>query len=125
MIVLDSSAVLAVLKNEPGGATVLSALKGALLSTVNAAEIHSRLLSHGLPASLSWSLIQGTGCEMCLFTEQHAKTAAELVASTKRLGLSLGDRACLALAIERQAKVYTADKAWKSLELGIQVEVIR
>lgn len=117
--------MLAVLKNEPGGATVLSALKGALLSTVNAAEIHSRLLSHGIPASLSWSLIQGTGCEMCLFTEQHAKTAAELVASTKRLGLSLSDRACLALAIERQAKVYTADKAWKSLELGIQVEVIR
>ena len=51
--------------------------------------------------------------------------AAELIHVTQPYGLSLGDRACLALAIERKAKVYTADRCWKNLSLGIEVEVIR
>jgi PIN domain nuclease of toxin-antitoxin system len=55
----------------------------------------------------------------------HARIAAELILVTKPYGLSLGDRACLALAIDRNATVYTTDKVWKNLSLGIEIELIR
>jgi len=65
------------------------------------------------------------GFEVCFFDEEQARVAAELIGKTRPIGLSLGDRACLALAIERKAAVYTTDKAWKQLDLGIEVAVIR
>ena len=100
-------------------------LEGAFLSAVNLAEIHTRLLLGGLPPGLAWERIIGLHFEVCPFTEDQAQTAAEMVAATKRYGLSLGDRACLALAIERKATVYTTDRVWKELGLPIPVEVIR
>lgn len=123
--VLDSSAVLAVIFNEAGNDLVAPLIGGALLSTVNLAEIHSRLIQRGSLANFAWNRLITMGCEIHSFTEQHARIAAELVRPTKPYGLSLGDRACLALAIERKAKVFTTDRAWKNLGLGIEVEVIR
>lgn len=123
--VFDSSAVLAVLLNEPGGSTAAAHLKGGLVSTVNLTETHAKLLLHGTPADVAWNSILGLQCDFCFFSDEQARVAAELIGATKRYGLSLGDRACLALAIERKATVYTADRAWKSLALGIDVEVIR
>ena len=64
-------------------------------------------------------------CESVPFDEVQARLAGELVAQTRPYGLSLGDRACLALAIQRKATVYTTDAAWKKLNLPIEVEVIR
>jgi len=124
-VVLDSSAILAVLFNEPGARTVLPILRGALLSTVNQAEVHTRMLESGGRASEAWSWITSLQCEICFFTDAQARVAAELRTISKPYGLSLGDRACLALAIERKATVYTTDRAWKNLLLGINVEVIR
>ena len=124
LIVLDSSAVLAALKKEPGGSAVTPLFQSAAIGAVNVAEIHARLLSYGILPATSWGMIQRTGCEICPFTDDQARIAAELIAVTKPYGLSLGDRACLALAIERQAKVYTADSAWKGLALGIDIQVI-
>jgi PIN domain nuclease of toxin-antitoxin system len=123
--VLDSSAVLAVFLNEPGGEIVIPILEGALLSTVNLAEVHTRMLDRGAEAAHAWSRVQSVQCEICFFTEQQARIAAELLPVTRAFGLSLGDRACLALAIDRNATVYTTDRIWKNLGLGINVEVIR
>ncbi len=123
--VFDASVVLAVLLKEPGGAAVAGILENALLSSVSLAEVHTRLVLHGVPADRAWGRIQNLHCAACPFTEGQARIAAELIAVTRPYGLSLGDRACLALAIERKATVYATDKAWKKLPLDIDVEVIR
>lgn len=123
--VLDSSAILAVIFNERGGDQVLPLLGSGLLSAVNLAEVHTRLLLRGAGADFAWRRVMEFGCEICYFDDQHARVAAELIAQTRPYGLSLGDRACLALAIRRKAAVYTTDAAWKNLSLNIEVNVIR
>ena len=124
-VVLDSSAILAVIFNERGGDQVLRLLDGGLPSAVNLAEVHTRLLLRGAGADFAWRRVMEFGCEICFFDDQQARIAAELIAQTRPYGLSLGDRACLALAIQRKAAVYTADAAWKNLGLSIEVNVIR
>ena len=123
--VLDSTAILAVLFNQPGSDAVLSVLEGGLLSTVNLAEVHARLLLRGAGSDFAWRRMIDLGCEICAFDERDARVAAELIAQTRRFNLSLGARACLALAIERKATVYTTDHRWKNLGLGVELEVIR
>ena len=125
LAVLDSSAVLAVFFNEPGGEVVAPILRGALLSTVNMAEVHTRMIDRGAQSQQAWSWIEGLQCEICFFTDEQARVAAELRPITRPFGLSLGDRACLALAIDRKATVYTTDRVWKSLPLDLRIEVIR
>lgn len=125
VVVLDSSAILAVFFNEPGAEIVLPILDGALLSTINLAEVHTRMLDRGASTQQAWNWITRLQCEVCYFTNAHARAAAELRPATRPFGLSLGDRACLALAIERKATVYTTDKVWKKMSLGIEIEVIR
>lgn len=100
-------------------------LQDALVSTVNIAEVHACLLRRGTAPEQAWDQIQGLQCSPCSYTEEQARITAELTPITRPYGLSLGDRACLALAIERKARVYTTDKAWKNLSLGIEIEVIR
>ncbi|MDR3773167.1 MAG: type II toxin-antitoxin system VapC family toxin [Terracidiphilus sp.] len=125
LAVLDASALLAVFFNEPGGEMVVPILPGALLSTVNLAEIHARMLDRGARPDHAWSRLQGVQCEICFFSDEQARIAGELKAITRAFGLSLGDRACLALAIDRKAAVYTTDRAWRSLPLDLTIEVIR
>lgn len=122
---LDSSAILAVIFDEPGSDDVAPLLQGALASTVNLTEVYTRLLLRGVPPDLAWNRILRMGFEVCPFYEPQARIAAEMIAHTRPLGLSLGDRACLALAIERKATVYTTDRAWQDLNLEIQIAVIR
>lgn len=100
-------------------------LSGGLISTINLSEAHAKLLMRGSPPRFAWNRLRSYGFEICPFSEEQARITAELVAVTKRYGLSLGDRACLALAMERKTAVYTTDRAWKELEVGIRVEVIR
>jgi PIN domain nuclease of toxin-antitoxin system len=83
------------------------------------------MLDHGVPSEVAWKRMQSVQCEVCVFTGEQARIAAELMPITRPYGLSLGDRACLALAIQRKATVYTTDKVWKKLSLGIEIEVIR
>lgn len=123
--VLDSSALLAVLLGERGSDRVIPILEGGLLSTVSLVEVHTRMISLGAATAHAWSRILNFRCEICPLTETQARIAAELVTATRPYGLSLGDRTCLALAIERKAAVYTTDRAWKGLNLGIEVEAIR
>jgi ribonuclease VapC len=117
--------VLAFLRAERGGDRVGDLLPGALIGAVNLAEVHTKLVASGDEEQSAWWDIRALGCESAAFDEDQARIAGGLAAITRPLGLSLGDRACLALAIQRRATVYTTDRIWKSLALPIEVEVIR
>ena len=125
IVVLDASALMAVLRGEKGAEEVAACLWRAIVSTVNLAEVETKLVTAGLDEQLAWWHIAELECASVPFDEEQAQIAGGLVSVTKPLGLSLGDRACLALAIQREATVYTVDRAWKNLSLGIQIEVIR
>lgn len=126
-VVLDSSAILALLKAERGAERVAEALPGALVSTVNLAEIVSKLHEDGWPTAFISDVIERLGLRVINFSTEQAKAAGVMRISTRRLGLSLGDRACLALAKERRAAVLTADGAWCQLDtdLGLNITNIR
>ncbi|MBN9541896.1 MAG: type II toxin-antitoxin system VapC family toxin [Alphaproteobacteria bacterium] len=115
-VVLDSSAVLALLAGEPGADLVKDALPGALLSAVNLAEIVAKLTERGMPAAEAASLIDAIGIEVVAFDALQAVRSGALRPSTRAAGLSLGDRACLALADARALPVLTADNAWRQLD---------
>ncbi len=123
--VFDSSAILAVLFSEPGSDRVLPVLEGGCLSTVNLIEVHTRMIALGADPARAWKRVRDFRCQICPVTEAQARVAAELFPATHPFGLSLGDRVCLALAMERKAKVYTADRVWKSIPLPVAIEVIR
>ncbi len=100
-------------------------LSNATASTVNLAEVYGKLLQRGFTSEDAWTAANGTIQEAVPFTAGHAKTAGDLVTETRALGLSLGDRACLALGISLRAPVYTADRSWKNLKVGVRIHVIR
>lgn len=124
--VFDSSAILAVINAEPGHEKLTGELlTHAVASTVNLAEVHAKLLSRGWPSDLAWQDANGPINEAISFEPEHARIAGDLVYVTKHRGLSLGDRACLALAVALDSPVYTTDKSWRNLKLKIPVHVIR
>jgi PIN domain nuclease of toxin-antitoxin system len=125
-VVLDASALLAILNQEPGAeALTPELLSGASISTVNLAEVHSKLVSRGLSPDDAWEAALGPIREAVPFTAEHARLVGDLVAQTRPLGLSLGDRACLALGVALRAPVYTADRSWKKLKVSARIHVIR
>jgi ribonuclease VapC len=125
-VVLDASAVMTVINSESGADKLTpQILSTALTSAVNLAEVHRKLIHRGFSPDDAWVAANGTIHEAVAFTAEHAKTAGDLVNQTRALGLSLGDRACLALAIALQATVYTADRSWENLNVGIRIHVIR
>lgn len=125
MNVLDASAVLAFLFAEEGQEKVAALLEGGLLSSVDLAEALSRFARDGLPISEVRAALGETGLEVVPFDDAQALLAAALVPHTSRLGLSLGDRACLALAATLKGTAVTADRAWAEIDTEIRVEVLR
>ena len=123
--VLDASALLALFHDERGAERVEAALEGALISTVNWAEVIQKSVAHGVKVDGMHEELLGTGVTFEVFTQPQAEIAGKLWTETRRLGLSLGDRACLALGLERSLPVITADRVWKKLRLEIAVDVIR
>jgi len=125
-IVLDASALLAVLNQEPGAESLPpERLAQATISAVNLAEVHTKLVREGIDPDEAWEDVMAPIQEWASFTGEQAKIAGSLAAQTRSLGLSLGDRACLALGVTLKAPVFTADRAWKSLKLGVRIHVIR
>lgn len=125
-IVLDASALLALLNGESGADKLTpELLSTATASTVNLAEVQGKLVSRGLAPSDAWEATLSPIREATAFTAEHVQAAGNLIAETRALGLSIGDRACLALGIALKAPVYTADKSWKKLKLGVPIHVIR
>ncbi len=134
-VVLDASALLAILNQEPGAETLTpELLSAAAISTVNLAEVHGKLVGRGLRPDDAWEAALSPIREAVPFTSEQARLAGDLVAQTRALGLSaqtralglsLGDRACLALGLALKAPVYTADKSWKKVKVGARIHVIR
>lgn len=125
-VVLDASAILAVLNREPGAEKLSpELLSQAVSGTVNLAEVHGKLVSEGGDPDEAWEDTLSPIREAIAFTAGQVQIAGSLIAQTRALGLSLGDRACLALALALKAPVYTADKSWGKLKLGIPIHVIR
>lgn len=124
-VVLDSSAILALLNGEQGADVVFSLAPQALLSSVNAAEIQSRLLRKGADPKRAWESISSSVQAIVPFDLAQAEAAGSLILTTQQYGLSLGDRACLALGLATKSTVYTADRAWAQLQVGVDVRLVR
>lgn len=124
-VVLDASALLAFLHEEPGGERVSPVLEGAHVSAVNWSEVLQKSLQRHVDIDGMQQEFIEVGVTFEAFTPQQAETAARLFTRTRDHGLSLADRACLALAMDRGLPVMTADRAWAGLGLDLEVDVIR
>ena len=120
-VVLDASALLALLNAEKGAEVVQDLLPEAAISTVNLAEVVTRLSAVGMPDHEIRGTLALLGLEIMAFDEEQAFLAGLL----EPLGLSLGDRACLALAQATALKAVTADRAWEGLDIGVEITLIR
>ncbi|HKR90107.1 MAG TPA: type II toxin-antitoxin system VapC family toxin [Phenylobacterium sp.] len=123
--VLDASAVLAMVRNEPGGEHVREVLPRAVISAVNYAEIVTKLIDHGVSDSTAAEVVGDLDLEVVMLDAETAMEACLLRESTRRWGLSLGDRACLALARARGLPAVTADRSWASVDVGVEIVLIR
>jgi len=123
---LDASAILAFLFNERGAEKLTTEiLAAAFVSTVNLAEVQTKLVKMGRTVEDAWVDANSLGTLAVPYTSEHAKIAGDLIALTEPYGLSLGDRSCLAVAISLNAPVYTTQKIWKNLNVGVPIHVIR
>lgn len=122
--VLDASAVLAYLQNETGKDKVEAILESSIISRVNVAEVLTKLVEKGLSIAEAKAAFDSLDLTVIEFDEDQSLKASELRPLTKHLGLSLGDRCCLALAILKDLPAVTADKNWANLTL-CEIEVIR
>lgn len=123
--VLDASAVLAAFFDEPGADVVAERMDGALLCSVNYSEVVSKLVDRGTPAQQIAEIMEQLDVEVVLADRELAMRAGLLRAETRGMGLSLGDRYCLALAASRNAVAVTADRAWADLDIGLSIEMVR
>jgi ribonuclease VapC len=123
--VLDASALLALLNGEQGSDYVQKLLSESSISSVNLAEVITRLSAVGMPEGEIREVISLLGLEILPFDSQQAFQAGLLIPHTRSLGLSLGDRACLALAQVTASTALTADQSWIDLEIGVDIKLIR
>lgn len=129
--VLDASALLAYLREEPGTETVENAfVRGVYISIVNWAEVISKIAELGenpevLIRTLENENLLGNRLQILPFTEEDALAVARLRPLTRSAGLSLGDRACIALARRLELPILTCDRTWASLSLSVVVNLIR
>lgn len=125
MTVLDASALLAFLQNEPGSETVEAALLESAISSVNWAEVMQKALAGKVDTRGMREELEALGLHILPFTPEDAELAAQLWQPTRHLGLSLGDRACLSVGIRLKATVLTADHVWTEAQLPVSVRSIR
>ena len=126
-VVLDASALLAMMQSEPGGDRVAELLldpaKTVLVSTLNWSEVFDRLLRGGMREEVVENLLERVGLHPVDFDLEQGKIAAKLRLTAA--SLSLADRACLALAITRKSVAWTADKAWARAKVSAKIEILR
>ena len=125
MIVLDSSAVIAFLFDEPGTEVVRGILDEACMSTVALAECLGRLARSGTMTPAAMEQFRGTGLEIVPFDEAQAEIAGSLIMPARPLNIGLGDCCTIALAIMRKCPLVTGDREWRRLNLPVDVRLIR
>lgn len=125
MIVFDASALLASVQREPGWEAVDEALDAAAISAVNYSEVLTRMIEGGIAPDEAVRSLGGLDLRVEPFNQKISEIAALLRPETRRAGLSLGDRACLALAKASGAPVLTADRAWTRIDVGVEIRLIR
>jgi PIN domain nuclease of toxin-antitoxin system len=123
--VLDASALLAILQGESGGTALQGMLDKAALSSVNWSEVVQKALDRDIEVDDLRREVEALGVRIVPFSADHAEQAAFLRAATRHLGLSLGDRSCLALAKDLKVPAMTTDKAWKELGIGVEIRIAR
>ena len=124
-VVLDASAVLVVIHNEPGADLAAGLLKGGSTSAANYSEVVAKLVDAGLGDNDIIGLLDALGLEVHPLDAVQAQRAGLLRRQTRKQGLSLGDRACLALAAVLNLPAMTADRSWAELDLEVKVMLIR
>ncbi len=123
--VLDASAVLALLNQETGKERVEAVLADSCIGAVNYCEVLGKLIDAGLSEQDARESVELLNVEVVDFDVDLARLAAVLRSTTKKLGLSLGDRSCLALALSRRNTAVTAERIWAKLKIGVKIELIR
>jgi PIN domain nuclease of toxin-antitoxin system len=123
--IFDASAILAIAFKEPGADNALARMSAAAVSTVNYSEACAKLIDKGFASEEAFHWLETLRLDVVIFDRNDAARAASLRSATKHKRFSFADRACLALAIARNATAVTTDRAWKTIELGCSVELIR
>ncbi len=127
-IVIDASAIIALLEQEKGAEIVEKKLNGAIVSSVNFSEIVAvinRKVTDKKTQEEAIRLFTSTFQHVIDFDKEQAMIVGKLDQFTKQYGLSLGDRACLALAQFRNLPVLTAEKNWQKLKIDVDIQLIR
>lgn len=124
-IVLDASAVLAIVLDEPGADIVLPHVRGAMLSAVNLVEVIQRMAAYRVGSGDTLQQLARLEVEVASFDQAQAEIVASLRDKTRHKGISLADRACIALARAHKLPVYTADRIWTEIDHGVQIVLIR
>jgi ribonuclease VapC len=124
-IVFDASVILAHINGEPGSERAADFFGDALISAVNLAEVVGKLVERGIGLEVARHALSLYGLQVVALDEELAERTGALRLQTRSRGLSLGDRACLALAGRVALPALTADKAWKDLELPVEVRLLR
>lgn len=124
-VVLDASALLALVNSEPGADIVAEAIPEGIISAVNLSEVVGKLRQAGMPVKAIHQVLQPLGLEVRPFDEEQAYLVGLLRDATQSAGLSLGDRACLCLAHKLGLAALTADRVWSGLSVGVVVKTIR
>ena len=123
--ILDASAVLAFLGLESGADRVQAALPTAMVSAVNAAEVAAKLIERGRSPAAAFDTVRLLPCQIVAVDAELGLQARGIHAVTRRLGISLGDAICLALAQRQGIPALTADRVWASLNIGVEIVLIR
>jgi PIN domain nuclease of toxin-antitoxin system len=123
--IIDSSIVLAVLRNEQGGKRAGELALGAIMSSVNLAEVVTKCVEFEIDPNEAVQFIARRNIDIVEFRFEDGVLAGRLMAVAPKGRLSLGDRACLATAIRLDSTALTADRVWAELDLPCKVELIR
>lgn len=125
-VVFDASAIIALFAKEKGYKLIKNHLKDAIISSVNIAEVYKYCIEvQKLTKDEARSLIKLADIKIVDFSEEQALIKAELVHKTKQHGLSLGDRACIALAMVGKHSIVTCDKIWQKIDIGLEFIMAR
>lgn len=125
-VVLDASAVLAMLRDEPGGDVVAEYIGRAAISAVNLQEVAKEMLREGATLEAARRALDELGLDVRAHDAEAAYRSADLYAQTKQYGRGLGDRSCMALGLQLGLLVLTTDREWRQVEVdGLVLEHVR